>query len=78
MKAKLIFKLPEEQQEFNRASKATDLALCIWDIEQYHRKVIKYDLESDPTLDYKTADTIFNNIKDIIHNYKIDTDDLIT
>ena len=78
MKAKLIFKLPEEQQEFNRASKATDLALCIWDIEQYHIKVIKYDLESDPTLDYKTVDTIFNNIRDIIHSYKIDTEDLTT
>ena len=78
MKAKLIFKLPEEQQEFDRASKATDLALCIWDIEQYYRKLFRHGLDADPTLDYKTADTLYNGIRDILDKYKIDTDDLTT
>ena len=38
MKAKLIFKLPKDQQEYDRANKALDMASVIWEFSTNCRK----------------------------------------
>lgn len=43
MMSVLQFDLPEEREEFERATKATDLCSFIWDFEQYLRGQWKYD-----------------------------------
>ena len=34
MKAKLTFNLPEDQEQFNAATKAMEWALLVWDLDQ--------------------------------------------
>jgi hypothetical protein len=43
MKAYLIFKLPEEREEHMLALKAGEYASALYDVEQYLRKLYKYD-----------------------------------
>jgi len=50
MKAKLEFDLPEDQEEFNVASKAMDWSLLVWDIDQFIRNKIKYEQDKDGIL----------------------------
>ena len=76
MKAKLIYNLPEEALEHNRAVKSTDLALALWDIDQLHRNLIKYRVEGEG-LDYNTVEKVFEDIRDILVNYDINLDTLI-
>jgi len=42
MKAILEFNLPEDEEQFNTASKGMDWALVVWDIDQHLRKKLKY------------------------------------
>ena len=62
MKAKLTFNLPEDEEQFNVASKAMDWALIAWDIDQQCRDWIKYDNH-----DFKEIDETLQGIRDIIH-----------
>ena len=50
MKAILEFNLPEDQEQFNIASKAMDWAFLAWDIDQFIRNKIKYDQDRDGVL----------------------------
>ena len=43
MKAILEFNLPEDKQEFNLATKASDWWYVCWQMDQYLRKRLKYD-----------------------------------
>ena len=43
MKAKLTFNLPEDQEQFNAATKAMEWALLMWDLDQQCRDWVKYD-----------------------------------
>jgi hypothetical protein len=43
MKATLTFNLPEDNEEFNRAVKAADYYVCLFDLFQYLRREIKYN-----------------------------------
>jgi len=43
MKAILEFNLPEDKQEFNLATKASDWWYVCWQMDQYLRKKLKYD-----------------------------------
>ena len=43
MKAKLIFKLPEDLNEYKMASKASDMYSVLWDHDQWLRSKIKYE-----------------------------------
>lgn len=70
MKAKLIFTLPDEDMEFNRCSKALDLALAIWDIDQYLRDLDKYDKEY-------TITGIRDKFVSILNEHDINLDTLI-
>ena len=50
MKAILEFNLPEEEEQFDVATKAMDWALLAWDIDQFMRNKIKYDQDRDGIL----------------------------
>ena len=43
MKAKLTFNLPEDQEQFNAATKAMEWALLVCDLDQQCRDWVKYD-----------------------------------
>ena len=48
MKAKLIFNLPEEQEEFNDAVNGTAFKSVVWELDQYMRSQLKHgDLADD-------------------------------
>ena len=50
MKAILEFNLPEDQDQFDIATKAMDWSLLAWDIDQFIRNKIKYDQDRDGVL----------------------------
>ena len=50
MKAILEFNLPEDQDQFDVATKAMDWSLLAWDIDQFIRNKIKYDQDRDGVL----------------------------
>ena len=50
MKANFEFNLPEDQEQFNVASKSMDWALLVWDIDQFIRKKIKYEQDREEVL----------------------------
>ena len=50
MKAILEFNLPEEEEQFDVATKAMDWALLAWDIDQFIRNKIKYEQDRDGVL----------------------------
>ena len=61
MKANLEYNLPEEQEQFNVASKGMEWALLVWDLDQMVRKLMKYHPEE---YDTKTLD----HVREEIHN----------
>ena len=61
MKAKLEFNLPEDQDEFNAATKAMDWALLVWDLDQQCRDWIKYDNHN-----FKTPEDALQGMRTII------------
>ena len=61
MKAILEFNLPEDEEQFNVASKAMEWALLALDLDQMVRKLVKYHPEE---YDTKTLE----HIREEIHN----------
>ena len=57
MKATLTFDLPEDDCQFQIASKAMAWALVCWDLDQYLRSQIKYNQKED-----------FQSIRDHLHD----------
>jgi hypothetical protein len=51
MKANLEFNLPEDQEEFNIATKAMDWSLLVLHIDQFIRNKIKYEQDRDGALE---------------------------
>ena len=66
MKAILEFNLPEEEEQFNVASKGMDWALIVWDIDQLLRKKLKYE---EHTRDARKA---LEDIRKILNDLLID------
>ena len=50
MKAILEFNLPEDNEEFEAATKAMDWAILAWDIDQFIRNKIKYEQDREGVL----------------------------
>ena len=51
MKAKLIFNLPEEQEEFNDAVNGTSFKSVVWELDQYMRSQLKHGELTDDVHD---------------------------
>tara|TARA_B100000029_G_scaffold443096_1_gene461927 strand:+ start:195 stop:419 length:225 start_codon:yes stop_codon:yes gene_type:complete len=63
MKAKLEFNLPEDEEQFNVASKAMDWALLTWDIDQQCRDWVKYDNH-----EFKTVEEALQGVRKMIYD----------
>ena len=70
MKATLRYKLPKDNLEYVRATKAEDLAMALWDISQYLRGVDKYDTGDD-------IGKIRGRFYEILSEYDLNLDNLI-
>lgn len=70
MKARLTYNLPEEEKDHLRAVKSLDLALALWDIEQYIRSVYKHGLGDD-------IEKIRDNFYTILSKHDINLDKLM-
>ena len=62
MKAKLEFNLPEDEEQFNIATKAMDWALIVWDMDQQCRDWIKYDNH-----EFKTVEEALQGVRDMVY-----------
>ena len=71
MKAILKFKLPRDQDAFNRASKAMALCSFVWDFQNYLRSQQKYALEPDD------IEKIYSTWFEMLGDNDIDIDDLL-
>ena len=80
MKAKLIFNLPEEQMEFNRANQSLDMACALFDILQLRKTFQRqYEAIEDENLPdcYDGMYRMANGIADILESYSINVNTLI-
>ena len=65
MKSILEFNLPEEEEQFNVASKGMDWALIVWDIDQLLRNKLKYGAPTHHVhLLEELRDTLNNLVED--------------
>lgn len=80
MEARLTFILPEEQMEFNRASKSLDMACALFDILQLRKSLERhYDAFTDENIPdaYDALHRMGNRIEEIFQGNSIDIDKLI-
>jgi len=70
MKATLKFNLPDDDADYARANKATDMVNALWDFGHYLRKVDKYETGDD-------IDKIRTQFYDTLNHHGIILDDLI-
>lgn len=64
------FNLPEENEEFKTATKATDMSLVLWDFSQHLRSKIKYgDL---PEAEYAIYEAIREKFHEILNDYNVE------
>ena len=79
MEARLIFSLPDDQMEFDRANQSLNMACALFDILQL-RKAMEREFEStiikDTTV-YDGIDAMSEGIANILNEYNIDIDRLI-
>lgn len=69
MKAILEFSLPDEEEEYQTATKANSLYSSLWDFSQYLRHQLKYNsLTSD---EYKTIEGISDEFYKILEENNI-------
>ena len=65
MKAILEFNLPEDQEEFDVATKAMDWSILVWDIDQSLRSLLKYGV---PHKEEQTAAEALEHLREELHN----------
>ena len=79
MEARLIFNLPDEQMEFNRANQSLDMACALFDILQL-RKAFEREFEScilNETTVFDGIDAMSEGIANILEEHNINIDRLI-
>ena len=63
MKATLEFNLPEDNEEYNVASRAMEWSLLAWDIDQMVRSLLKYHPK-----EYETGEKALDHVREEIYN----------
>lgn len=78
-KAILEFNLtdPDDKVEYDRANKALDLCLALWDIEQYLRAKTKYAPDDMPDEVYEALDKAREEFYNIMNEHNISLDNLL-
>ena len=80
-KAILEFDLnePDDKEAHKRAVKSLDMALALWDMDQYLRSQIKYSDEYELTDEqYNTLEETRDKLHKILSEYNISFDELIS
>jgi flavin-dependent dehydrogenase len=65
-KAKLIFMLPDDQQEFDVASKGRELYLSLWELDSWLREQAKY--QGKLTID---VDAVRDQMREIMDAHNV-------
>jgi len=80
MKATLTFNLddPYDQQAHLRAIKSVDMASFIFQLISNEKKSIMYQLENRDMKDWETVNLIFDRIHELLDEYGINIDELIS
>ena len=73
MKAILEFNLPEDQEEFRRAAKASDLCHVLYEIKEY-----LFRLSDSEQTTLNEPEAILNYLKDLMYDSGINLDELWT
>ena len=68
MKAILEFDLPEDKELFEAASKATDWAILAWDMDNYIRNRIKYQMYKDSSTAQEELELIRNELHNLLED----------
>ena len=78
MKALLEFNIDEQDDRMAhlRAVKSLDMALTLWDMDQYLRGLIKYG-EFDDSI-HKTLQDTRDKLRSIMSEHSVDLDELIS
>jgi hypothetical protein len=72
MEAILKFQLPEDQQEFDMAVKASDIHAALWDFKQKLRGHIKY--EEHPAEVHEMLYKVREELNQSLTDYSVDLD----
>ena len=80
MKATLTFNLddPYDQQAHLRAIKSVDMASFIFQLISNEKKSIMYQLENRDMKDWETVNLVFDRIHELLDEYGINIDELIS
>ena len=80
MKATLEYNLddPYDQQAHLRAVKSVDMASFIFQLISNEKKSIMYQLENRDMKDWETVNLVFERIHELLDEYGINIDELIS
>lgn len=76
--AQLIFNLdePDDVTAHKRAVKALDMAIVLWDMDQYLRQQLKYNDKITGEV-YDALDKAREQLRDFMNNHNVDLDELL-
>lgn len=79
MKAILEFNLDEgdDKAAHLRAIKALDMAIALWDMEEYLRRQTKYASDLMPIEVYKNLEEVRDKFREIMSERSLDIDELL-
>ena len=75
MKAILEFNLPDDQDDFKKATDGYKWALAAWDMDQYLRSQTKYAPDSMPEEVYNALQEARDKLHEIVQEYTLSFDD---
>jgi hypothetical protein len=81
MKATLEFNLPDDQEEFDRCVKATDMAQYLWQILLNDKKNLMRQLEADNETterEYELINKIWEHLHNTANEYVINIEKLLS
>jgi hypothetical protein len=81
MKATLEFNLPDDQEEFDRCVKATDMAQYLWKILLNDKKNLLRQLEADNETterEYELINKIWEHLHNTANEYGINIEKLLS
>ena len=71
MKAILEFDLPDDHDEFLKVSRASDLYLAIWDLDQWLRSQTKYAPDDMSEDSYKAYQDCRDKLRQLLNEYNV-------
>jgi DNA polymerase I-like protein with 3'-5' exonuclease and polymerase domains len=76
MKAKLIFKLPEDQKEYIRCTKSLDMASVLWEFGTNSKKSLEWELENKERDSFETLELVFEKFFSLMESNGVNIDEV--